>query len=53
MKCFDCPAYQWDAQHICLLEYPKVPDQLTELMCRGIELDTCNLYAEYKRATGN
>jgi predicted peroxiredoxin len=53
MKCDDCPAYKWDAEHVCLLCYPKIPEQLQQLIENGIELDSCNMFAEYRRATGN
>ena len=53
MKCRECPAYKWDAKHVCLLSYPEVPEQLSKLMNNGIEADSCNMFAEYRRATGN
>jgi hypothetical protein len=53
MKCSDCPAYKWDAEHVCLLWYPEVPKQLGLLINDGIEADFCIMFAEYRRATGN
>jgi ribosome-binding protein aMBF1 (putative translation factor) len=53
MRCRECPAYKWDAEHICLLCCPEIPEQLQKLMSDGIELTSCNMFAEYRRATGN
>lgn len=53
MKCVDCPAHIWATAHVCLLTYPQIPEQLSQLMNSGVEADFCIMFDEYKRTIGN